>query len=183
MTDSVAPGNSLDSFPVASIMAKNVYSITEDQTVLDACRGMNDRKIGSVVVVRTQADQAKSSHDPIGIITERDIVRHIATKLIGTQTAARDVMSTPVVTIKPEASLADAIQLMQSKNFRRLVVVDGNGRMAGIVTDRDIFRAISRRRELLSGLTEQGTMPAANAELLERLKMEALGELFSPKRA
>jgi signal-transduction protein with cAMP-binding, CBS, and nucleotidyltransferase domain len=120
----------------------------------------------------------------VGIVTERDIVRHIATKLIAIQAPVEDVMSRPLVTVRPETSLADAIQIMQSKNFRRLVVVDNSGKIMGIITDKDIFRAIARKPTLISGyLSEQAfpSLSAGNKDLIDQLRMESLDELFRPK--
>ena len=48
----------------------------------------------------------------------------------------RDVMSSPVVTVPPEMPFQDALRLMQEKNFRRLPVVDGTGKLVGIVAER-----------------------------------------------
>ncbi|HEY3094326.1 MAG TPA: CBS domain-containing protein [Nitrososphaera sp.] len=92
-------------------------------------------------------------------------------------------MSRPLVTVRLETSLADAIQTMQAKDFRRLVIVDNNERMIGIVTGKDIFRAIGRNPALITGLVGERPVPADNMELLDQAKMETLGELFTPKRS
>lgn len=174
---------SIRSMPVSSIMVRDVKTAREDQTVLDVCKVMHDNNIGSVVITG-KASGDRAPFEPTGIVTERDIVKHIATKLIAIQAPASEVMSKPLVTIRPETSLADAIQTMQSKDFRRLVVVDNAGKMAGIVTDKDIFRAIARNQTLIESLLgEQQPIPAADSELLNQLRTETLGELFRPSRA
>jgi CBS domain-containing protein len=164
-------------------MVGNVKTVAIGQTVLDVCRVMHQNNIGSVVVVdKSENPPATGSFKPVGIITERDIVNHIATKLIAIQAHVNEIMSRPLVTIRPEASLADAIQTMQSGNFRRLVVVNESGKMVGIVTDKDIFRAIARSQALIAELFGEQPIPVADKEILGQIKMETLGELFKPKR-
>jgi acetoin utilization protein AcuB len=53
----------------------------------------------------------------------------------------RDQMSSPVVTVKPDLPFQDALRLMQEHRFRRLPVVDGKGKLAGIVAERDLLYA------------------------------------------
>jgi predicted transcriptional regulator len=173
-----ASATSIDNVPVSSVMVQDVKTAREDQTVLDVCKVMHDNNIGSVVVIRENASGGKA--EPTGIVTERDIVHHIATKLIAIQAPVSEVMSKPLVTVRPETSLADTIQTMQSRDFRRLVVVDNAGKMVGIVTDKDIFRAIARNRALIQGILGEQPVPAADSELLNRLRTETLGELFRP---
>jgi CBS domain-containing protein len=170
---------SIDNVPVSSVMVREVKTAREDQTVLDVCKVMHDNNIGSVIVIRENASGGKAP-EPTGIVTERDIVHHIATKLIAIQSPVREVMNKPLVTVRPETSLADAIQTMQSRDFRRLVVVDNTGKMVGIVTDKDIFRAIARNQALIQGILGEQPVPAADSELLNRLRTETLGELFRP---
>lgn len=184
--------NGLNLIPVSSIMIQDVKTVWEGQTILDVCRLMHQHNIGSIVVLEKQAGKPSSSAEskgrsvdkPMGIITERDIVRHIATKLIAIQAPVEDVMSRPLVTVRPETSLSDAIQIMQSRNFRRLIVVDNNGKIVGIITDKDIFHAIARKPTLISGFLSEQAFPslsAGNKDLIDQLRMESLDELFRPK--
>src|SRR3954452_20825177 len=57
---------------------------------------------------------------------------------------AIDVMSAPAVTVRPEASVAAAARLMYQKKVGRLLVVDGNGRLVGIVSQRDLLKVHAR---------------------------------------
>jgi CBS domain-containing protein len=195
MPASASPSNNANGInlvPVSSIMIRDVKTAREGQTILDVCKLMHQHNIGSIVIVRKEAEKPSSSAEgkehsldkPVGIITERDIVRHIATKLIAIQAPVEDVMSRPLVTVRLETSLADAIQIMQSKNFRRLIVVDNNGKIMGIITDKDIFRAIARKPTLISGFLSEQAFPslsAGNKDLIDQLRMESLDELFRPR--
>ena len=59
-------------------------------------------------------------------------------------------MSRPLITIEESASMTDASTLMNTKKIRRLVVVDSNNKMSGILTQNDIFRAIDKNPNLFS---------------------------------
>jgi CBS domain-containing protein len=101
---------------------------------------MSEHDIGSVVVVKRLVDGNK----PIGIITERDIVNQIGSSdLFLVQKPIREVMTYPVVTISPSTSVKEAIEIMQSRNIRRLLVVDKGDQVKGILTQKDVLKALS----------------------------------------
>jgi CBS domain-containing protein len=156
---------SIESIPVASLMSKSVKIETSDQNIRAVCKIMNENNIGSVVIVNKGKDQKngnnndnKNVNKPVGIITERDIVR-----IMGTLEPSllirpvHELMSKPLITISPNSSIKDAIQTMQVKNIRRLVVVekeekDDDNIMVGIITDKDIFRAIMKNQSLIPSI-------------------------------
>ncbi|HET7285431.1 MAG TPA: CBS domain-containing protein [Nitrososphaeraceae archaeon] len=136
----------IETISVSGFITRDVKTEKEDNNVMTACRIMHENNIGCIVIVRKDVDD---SEKPIGIITERDVVR-----LLGSlnpsllQTPLRDVMSKPLITISINSSITDAIQTMQQKNIRRLVIVEKE-KMVGIITDKDIFRAIMNNQELI----------------------------------
>jgi len=152
---------SIESIPVASLMSKSVKTETSDQNIRAVCKIMNENNIGSVVIVNKGKDQKNGNNNankPVGIITERDIVRIMGTLepslLI---TPVHELMSKPLITILSNNSIKDAIQTMQAKNIRRLVVVEkeekhDNNNMVGIITDKDIFRAIMKNQSLIPSI-------------------------------
>jgi len=141
--------SSIETISVSNFMTRDVKTEKEDQNVITACRIMQENNIGCVVIV---SKNAANSEKPMGIITERDVVR-----LLGSlnpsllQTPLRDIMSKPLITISINSSITDAIQTMQQKNIRRLVIVDKE-RMVGIITDKDLFRAIMNNQDLIPSL-------------------------------
>ena len=138
--------NSLETISVFSIMTRDVKTEKEDQNVLTACRIMYENNIGCIIIVN-QSDNNKIK--PVGIITERDIVRMLGSlKPSLLQTPLRDIMSKPLVNVSINSSVRDAIQTMQQKNIRRLVVSDGD-EMVGIITDKDIFRTMMNNQDLI----------------------------------
>jgi len=135
-----------EKMPVSNLMNPKVQTDFEDQNIRSACNIMYANDIGCIIIV-TNA----SNRDPVGIITERDIVR-ILGKLNPDllQTPLRMLMSKPLITIEETASINDATKLMHNKRIRRLVAVDKNNKMTGIVTQRDIFNAIDKDPSLFS---------------------------------
>ena len=135
--------SSLDSIPVSRVMTTKVKTVHGNDIIQKACKIMIQNNIGSVIVV-TDA-QSANTQTPVGIMTGTDIVRHMAEEPISFSASVNQIMSKPVVTIHPNASLQDALQTMQSRDIRRLLVMsdDGNN-MAGILTDKDIFRFIAK---------------------------------------
>ncbi|HEY9610272.1 PAS domain S-box protein [Allocoleopsis sp.] len=79
---------------------------------------------------------------PVGIITERDIVKFTSQGLNFVHTSAEAVMSCPLLPIHPSDTLWQANQLMQQQEIRRLVVVDEAGYLAGIITQSSILHAL-----------------------------------------
>ena len=130
---------SKQSKPVSSIMTTNVKTATEDETIQTVCKSMYENEIGSIVVVKRTIDGI----NPIGIVTEKDIVRQIGlSELFVVQAPIRQIMSAPLVTIESNSQISDAIEIMQSKNISRLPVIDNKGIMVGIVTSTDLLKEI-----------------------------------------
>ena len=122
-----------------------VKMIEENQTIQTVCKVMYDNGVGSLVALLSV--DKNDNLRPVGMITERDIVKIIA--LYPVNVLVREIMSKPIITIYPNSSLKDALQTMQSKNIRRLPVVEkGDGRLLGIITDKDIFRAIMNNQQV-----------------------------------
>jgi len=129
-------------------MNPKVQTDFEDQNIMSACNIMYANNIGSVIIVTHD-----KSGGPLGIITERDVVR-ILGKLEPNmlQTPLKSLMSKPLITIEQTASINDATKIMNNKKIRRLVVIDKNNKMIGILTQRDIFKAIDKDPDLFSEL-------------------------------
>jgi CBS domain-containing protein len=139
--DKSAAGD-IDTIPVSKFMTKIVMTATLDQTIQSVCKIMNENNLGGVVIVK----RGVSGNEPVGIITERDIIRKIGeADLFTTQTPIRELMSTNLISIKPDNTISDAIGLLHGNNIRRLPVIDNDGKMVGIITDKDILKAVSTK--------------------------------------
>jgi len=119
---------------VGEVMTKEVVTVAPEESVEAAVRAMVANEIGAVVVVR--------SGEPLGVFTERDLLRGILDQpdLMARQVGR--VMTSPVVTTEPGTPVVDAFELITSKGIRRLPVVEG-GRLVGMVTERDLLRWVS----------------------------------------
>jgi CBS domain-containing protein len=151
---------SIETILVSSFMTKDVKTEKDDQNVLAACKVMHENNIGSVIIVTNDYEK---DNKPVGIVTERDVVR-----LLGSlnpsllQNPLNGIMSKPVITISVKSSIRDALQTMQQRNVRRLVISDGE-RMVGIVTDKDIFKAIMKDQSLVPSLLNEKLLVQPNS--------------------
>ncbi len=117
-----------------TIMTTEPASCTQGTSLADIARLMREYDCGAIPVL----DDEKSRR-PIGVVTDRDIVvRLVADDRDPTTATASDCMTTPAYMITDEASLADACHLMETRKVRRVVVVDSNGQLCGMVALADV---------------------------------------------
>ena len=114
---------------VGEIMTPDVLGLEPATSLVDAARRMHERRVGAVVV--QEGDRL------VGIVTERDILRAVATGAIGGSVV--DVMTHGPDTIGPDESAGQAAALMIHGGFRHLPVVDGNA-VVGMLSIRDLVR-------------------------------------------
>jgi CBS domain-containing protein len=108
-----------------------VASIDADAPALRAAQAMNERSIGSLVVVDAER--------VIGIVTERDILRRIvAAERDPARTPVREIMTAPVACCRLETTLEECRTVMTARRIRRLPVVE-QGELKGIITSGDIL--------------------------------------------
>jgi CBS domain-containing protein len=120
---------------VKDVMTKNVITVEPEDRALDAAVKMKEKGVGAVVVV--------SRGFPVGILTERDLVRKIiAAKKDPKSTKVVNVMSKPLVTTTPTATVKEAAKKMMINDIRRLPVV-ANGKLAGIITAADLAKNLA----------------------------------------
>ena len=123
------------SLRAVDVMVKKVITISEESSVKEAAEVMNRFEIGSIIVVKKGM--------ATGIITERDLLKHIVAKERNAKNIrARDIMSTPLVSITCETELEKAALLMFQKKIKKLPVVDQE-RLVGIISLTDIARSES----------------------------------------
>ncbi|WP_461093487.1 CBS domain-containing protein [Spirosoma gilvum] len=113
-----------------------LYSVSSDQTVLSALELMAEKNIGAVLVVDKGA--------LTGIFSERDYARKIILKgRHSDDTTIADVMTANVITIGPDQSLEQCMQIMSDKHIRHLPVMDQD-ELIGIISINDVVTAIIR---------------------------------------
>jgi CBS domain-containing protein len=135
----VRPTNLLKIRRVAEVMTEGVTTASPRTLVVELAELMVIHQISCIVIVR-EVDRENSIQQPVGIVTERDIVRFQALGLNIYNTPAQAVMSTPLFVLSPEDSLWTAHQEMEQRQIRRLVVSWNWGEKLGIVTQTSILR-------------------------------------------
>ena len=115
---------------VRDIMQTNVITIEKTKKAQDAAIILKDKEISFLVVV--------NDNKPIGIVSERDIVRKIVADNKESQsTPLETIMSNNFKWVEPNASIESAVQKMLNNNIRRLVVLE-NDELAGVITQTDL---------------------------------------------
>ncbi len=115
---------------VRDIMQKNVVTIQEEKTALDAAKLISEKDISFLVIIK--------DGKPIGVITERDFVRKIdAEDKNASQVPLSKIMSYKFRWVEPSTDIEDAVQKMLNHNVRRLIVLE-NEKLAGVITQTDL---------------------------------------------
>lgn len=161
----------LQDLRIGQLMTPVVSCISPASDLAGVSRMMRDRRYSCAIVAEHNV--------PVGIITERDLVRYVADSFdsadLKNKTAAQ-LMSAPPVTIKERDTLYDAMVILRAHDIRHLLVVNDRGEIVGLVTQSDITRAYFRLFEDLRGTIEQ-SLDERTKELLEaneRLKALSL---------
>jgi CBS domain-containing protein len=119
---------------IGELATRPVITVETDMLVVEALKLMSARRISCLVVLLNT--------EPVGILTERDVV-FAANWVIGQPSLRiREVMSKPVLTAPATATVADAYLLFRENQVRHLVVLDEQQDLAGIFTRTDLVRAL-----------------------------------------
>jgi CBS domain-containing protein len=123
---------------IRDVMTENPTTCPTSATILEVAKVMRDQDVGPVPIV--------DGERLVGIVTDRDIVvRVIADGRDPSSTTAADIISSDLVTVTPDASLDEALQLMSQHQVRRIPVVEGD-RLVGIVAQADVARAADEEK-------------------------------------
>lgn len=140
---------------VADVMTTHVHVASPQAPFKFLVRLIEENRVSAIPIVDRQGV-------PIGIVSEADLLvkerRHELESADGflhlskrrqerakaEATIASDLMTSPPITVTSDTSLSEAARLMQERNIRRLVVVDSRGRIAGIVSRRDLLQVFLR---------------------------------------
>jgi CBS domain-containing protein len=121
---------------IGGVMRVKLVTARPDDSAADAIRKMLDANIGSIVVCEENA--------PVGIFTERDVMRMAGAGADFEQTQLRQAMTPRPLTIGAGDNILDAAQLMAERKLRHLPVVE-DGNLVGIVSMRDVFGYLAER--------------------------------------
>jgi CBS domain-containing protein len=135
-------------------MTTDLSCCVAEDTVDRAARIMRDGDVGPVPVVNNQSENRL-----VGIVTDRDIaIKVVAAGRDAQTTRVRDVMSENLVTCGPEDHYTEALDAMASNQVRRVLIVNGDGTLAGIISQADVARRSSE--EEVGEVVEEISEPA-----------------------
>lgn len=139
---------------VSEVMTAQVVTATPRSTIAEVARTMAKIESGAVPVV--------DDGQVVGLVTDRDIVIRVVAEGLGLDTPVAQVMTEGVETCREDDNVADAAAKMGSKQIRRLVVLNDQGRLAGIISLGDIAIDYGAKRvgETLEEISENS--PAAH---------------------
>ena len=118
---------------IGSIMSWPVAVVAMETTVVEVAEALAGDEVGAVGVLERGS--------LVGIVSERDLVAHLASGSELTRLTAGEVMSTDLVTVSPEATVIEAARTMREAAVRHLPVLS-EGLIAGIVSARDLFEVL-----------------------------------------
>ncbi len=155
---------------VADVMTREVATVPPGASVKEIARQIAQRRVSALPVVDVEGQV-------LGVVSEADLLLKAGrsepprrSHLFGPRPSraerekaegftAADLMTSPALTVAPEAALADAARLMRERGVKRLVAVDDRGKLTGIISRGDVIRVFLRpdgdiRRAVVTGLAE-----------------------------
>jgi CBS domain-containing protein len=128
---------------VSEIMPQKIVvtvDIKDNPTALEVSKLMAKHRVGSIIVV-----EGNNKKTPVGIVTERDIISKVsAQNKNADQVAVGQIMSSPLVTVKSFDSIDTAAETIAENKVKRLVVLEQDGSMVGILSVTDIARKLAK---------------------------------------
>jgi len=118
---------------VGDLIKRKPVTAGLNATLSDVAKLMKENDVGSVVITE--------GNRPVGIITERDLVYAVADGL-SPETPVTKVMSYDPVKVRQDEDVSSALSLMVSRNIRHLVVVSDEGDLVGVVSSKDMLKAV-----------------------------------------
>jgi CBS domain-containing protein len=162
---------------VGSITSRNYITLNEDNTVSEGVKVMRNGDMSSIIITN------KSTQQPIGIVTERDMLyRVIGEDKNPSETTLRSIMSHPLVSINDKASVKEAICIMRNRHIRRLLVKKADGSILGISTLRSAIGNIPNQGIDLAEVELPGEIPSENIGNLAVIICPYCQSTFEDKR-
>ena len=121
--------NTMDEYFARDIMKEQVVTVDSAASVMDAAKKMDEKNIGCVIIMEHET--------PLGILTERDFIKKMIINEKPTSTLVKNIMSSPLISIDPDATVWELAELMKLKRIHKVPVIHEN-KLLGIVTTTDI---------------------------------------------
>jgi len=131
----------------------------------EAARLMRDNHVGCLVVIRQSEDRV----EPVGIMTDRDIVIELIAKSVPIEdVTVGDIMSFALLKVTEDETVFETAQRMRSRGVRRVPVITNSGELAGILALDDILSLLGEELSLLSKLMQREAEQEATKRTLPR---------------
>jgi CBS domain-containing protein len=150
---------------ISQIMTTNMEFIDMTENAQKAAKKMKEKRISSLLVVdNTKKNKKEEEEEPVGIVTERDLVNRVCAEGIsGRDVSVREIMSSPIATVEGQATIETAADLMLSNKVRHLLVIDEQtGKPMGIIAPSDLNRYLRANTD----------MDEVNARILKTIQAE-----------
>jgi CBS domain-containing protein len=155
--------------PIREVMTRDYVGVSESDTIDDTVALMRESRSSSAVVLRGE--------DAVGIVTEWDLVGLLEAEDPSTDAAVSTVMSSPVVSARADATLAEAAATMTAEGIRNLLVTESR-EFVGVLTQRDVIAAISSRRATSDREARTPTAATGGAGEGDRVAIANGGDAF-----
>lgn len=120
--------------PVKMVMSKRILKVRKGTTVRKAAERMRQKRVGSILIA--------DGEGYIGILTDTDVAqRVVAARLDPDATPVESVMTTPLLAIEANRSIADANDIMDQEHIRHLAVIEKE-KIIGVISARDLLRHV-----------------------------------------
>lgn len=139
---------------IGEVCSREVYIVNAGEPLLQAVHEMRRRNVGCVVVV----EQRGAVVVPIGIVTDRDIVRILPEHPAGIRgVPVGDVMTRHPLTLREDESIVDGMSRMKLRSVRRAPVVGDTGELVGVVSTDDLLGVVAEQLGALARLVDRQT--------------------------
>ena len=133
---------------IGNLVHRNVVSVNQGTTVKEVVRLMEEKNVGSVVVV--------GGGEVVGIVTDRDILLRVMNKGLNPERSSIDeIMTKGIVVLREEVGLFDALEQVKERGVRRFPVVDARGNLKGIMTLDDIIYILGKEMADVASIIEK----------------------------
>jgi CBS domain-containing protein len=163
---------------LSGFLRPNVVRVAPQTTIRETMETMVEAKVGSVVV-------ADADNLPLGIFTQSDAMRRVVSPNYPTSAPIEEVMTSPPATLAASATAYDAMLVMATHGIRHLVLVDAEDRLAGVVSERDLFAmqrvGLRSVRKVIAVAKDIDTLSHAAGDV-RRLCLNMLGQGVSAEK-
>ena len=163
---------------LSGFLRPNVVRVAPQTTIRETMETMVQAKVGSVVV-------ADADNLPLGIFTQSDAMRRVVSPNYPTSAPIEEVMTSPPATLAASATAYDAMLVMATHGIRHLVLVDAEDRLAGVVSERDLFAmqrvGLRSVRKVIAVAKDIDTLSHAAGDV-RRLCLNMLGQGVSAEK-